>query len=115
MSARPEVALRAPVIAHSTAQLVPKRPVRIAVVGPDGVGKSSAISELKRWFHKELPQVAFEVRQWRPNLLPDLGVFAGKSSKPATKTPPRRTPGRFHLVRLVYYWLDFLIGSWWKD
>lgn len=92
-----------------------KRPVRLALVGPDGVGKSTAIGLLQRWFAEQVPELSFEVRQWRPSLLPDLGVFIGKPSKPASKTPPRRKPGRFHLVRLFYYFLDFLIGSWWKD
>lgn len=96
-------------------ELTPIRPVRIALVGPDGVGKSTTISALEDWFREALPRVAFEVRQWRPNLLPDLGAFLGKPSAPGEKTPPRRKAGRFQLVRLCYYFLDFLIGSWWKD
>lgn len=100
---------------YSLAELVPKRAVRIALVGPDGVGKSTAIGLLKQWFQEELPQVTFVARRWRPALLPDLGVFIGKPSQPVTKTVPRRQPGRFHFVRLLYYFLDFLIGSWWKD
>ena len=101
--------------AYPVGELACKRPLRIALVGPDGVGKSTAIGILQQWFHEELPQVSFEVRQWRPSLLPDLGVFIGKPSTPVKKTPPRRKPGHFHLVRLFYYFLDFLIGAWWKD
>src|SRR5437588_7218664 len=111
MSARP-----VPVLPLTpAAEIALKRPVRIALVGPDGVGKSTAIGILKRWCEAEQPHVTFLVRQWRPSLLPDLGVFIGKASQPVAKMPPRRKPGRFHLVRLFYYFLDFLIGSWWKD
>ena len=95
--------------------LTPVQPVRIALVGPDGVGKSTAIAALEAWFREELPRVSFEVRHWRPELLPDLGAYLGKPSTPGKKTPPRREAGRFQFIRLFYYFLDFLIGSWWKD
>ncbi len=100
---------------YPIAELTPVQPVRIAIVGPDGVGKSTAIAALRDWFCAELPQVSFDLRQWRPGLLPDLGAYLGKPSTPGQKTPPRRKAGPFQLVRLCYYFLDFLIGSWWKD
>ena len=100
---------------YPIAELTPGQPVRVALVGPDGVGKSTAISLLEEWFRKELPRVSFEVRHWRPELLPDLGAYLGKPATPGQKTPPRRKAGRFQLVRLIYYFVDFLIGSWWKD
>ncbi|MGI8744313.1 MAG: hypothetical protein ACR2NN_17410 [Bryobacteraceae bacterium] len=95
--------------------LAPRRPVRVALVGPDGVGKSTTIAALKEWFREELPNVSFVTRQWRPSLLPDLGAYLGKPSAAGRKTPPRREAGRFHAIRVFYYFLDFLIGSWWKD
>ena len=112
-----EVRAPAPALTGSypIGDLTPVQPVRIALVGPDGVGKSTAISLLEDWFRQGLPKVSFEVRHWRPELLPDLGFYLGKPATPGQKTPPRRKAGRFQLIRLFYYFLDFLIGSWWKD
>lgn len=87
---------------------------RVALVGPDGVGKSTVIALVREWFEREFPEHQFHVRQWRPCLLPDLGRFLGKPA--VTKSvAPRRKPGRLHWLRIFYYYWDFLLGSWWKD
>jgi thymidylate kinase len=100
-------------IGHAPLKL--KRVTRIALVGPDGVGKSTTIALLRDRFQREFPDNQFQVRQWRPGLLPDLGRFVGKPAQTTEAVRPRRQPGRLHLLRVFYYYWDFLIGSWWKD
>jgi hypothetical protein len=86
----------------------------IALVGPDGVGKSTILQQLRtsalRIFTAVIP------KHWRPGLLPRLGALVGKSS-PFDGGPvlPRRTPGHFHWLRLPYYLVDFSLGSLVKD
>ena len=90
------------------APFVPCAPI-IALVGPDGVGKSTILSELssgsKSIFNKVI------VRHWRPGLLPNLG---GKPSA-AGPASPRRNAGRWPWLRVGYYFWDFLLGHWLKD
>ena len=87
----------------------------VALVGPDGVGKSTVLSVVRQWFEQEA-FIAVDVRPWRPALLPSLGRFIGKPEfTTATAVKPRRRPGKFHFVRLGYYYVDFVLGSWWKD
>ncbi|MEM1989650.1 MAG: phosphotransferase [Candidatus Bathyarchaeia archaeon] len=83
----------------------------VAIVGPDGIGKTTTLSYLER----ELPSVftRIRIRHWRPGLLPHLGTLVGK--KPPEAGPPRRHPGHFHWLRLLYYFGDFWLGYWLKD
>lgn len=83
----------------------------IAIVGPDGVGKSTTILHLK----EQLPSIFTRVRlrHWRPSLLPHLGTLIGKKTQEGG--PPRRHPGPFHWLRLIYYFVDFQLGYWLKD
>jgi hypothetical protein len=95
--------------------LNPCAPV-IAVVGPDGVGKSTALRDLQHSDGHIFLDVI--VRHWRPGVLPPLAKLAGRSTPrpgPDGSFPPRRQPGRFHAVRLFYYYLDFLIGGFIRD
>ncbi|HMJ22477.1 MAG TPA: phosphotransferase [Terriglobales bacterium] len=79
------------------------------------MGKSTAINWARDWFEREAPFISFTVRQWRPSLLPSLASWIGKKESQDPEQAPRRKPGRFHLFRLVYYYFDFLIGSFCKD
>ena len=90
-------------------------PLRIAVVGPDGVGKSSAIQEACRLLRYSYLDIT--TRHWRPGVLPRLRSFlgGGREHQPADSSPPRRKPGPFRLVRLFYYWLDYWIGHFARD
>lgn len=94
------------------------RPVApiVALVGPDGVGKSTVIEELKHQAQAHFTFTGIQIRHWRPGLLPPLRQLLGRSvESQITSVPPRRTPGRFSLARLAYYTSDFFLGSWWKD
>jgi hypothetical protein len=93
----------------------PLAPV-VAIVGPDGVGKSTVINELRKLLPHFLPVNGVIVRHWRPSLLPPLGRLAGQEVPLAgVAHPPRRKPGRLRWVRNLYYSLDFTLGAWLKD
>ena len=92
----------------------------LAVVGPDGVGKTTFIellqSELARVLVKDPHDI--EVKHFRPHILPNIKqLFSGKkfdiSSEEFSK-PHRATPASApsSLVRLVYYWADYILGYW---
>jgi len=88
----------------------------VAVVGPDGVGKSSLIEELARQDDLVFNDVV--VRHWRPALLPQLGSLVGRKLPAETSDglrPPRRTKGRLHWLRISYYAADTLLGTFLKD
>lgn len=92
----------------------------LAVVGPDGVGKTTFINlfqeELSRILVKNKDNV--RVNHFRPHLLPNIKqIFSGKqydSSKEEFSKPHRATPASTpsSLLRLVYYWVDYIIGYW---
>ena len=92
----------------------------IAVLGPDGVGKSTFVELLK----KELAlcmikeQYDVQVLHFRPNIFPNLKkLFYGKNydeSKENFNKPHREKPvkGFNALLRLAYYSIDYIIGYW---
>ncbi|MGI9037999.1 MAG: hypothetical protein ACR2GQ_03960 [Gemmatimonadota bacterium] len=83
----------------------------IAIVGPDGVGKSTLLEALcatEDWVFLDTV-----TRHWRPEILPRLGAIAGRpSSGPG---PPRREAGPLPLLRLLYYAVDVWLGTWVAD
>ena len=87
----------------------------VALVGPDGVGKSSVAAALETVDRSVFTDV--HVRHWRPGLLPDLGRLARLRPKHDGGGPvaPRRRAGRFYWPRLLYYSLDFWLGHHLKD
>jgi hypothetical protein len=93
----------------------PLAPV-VAIVGPDGVGKSTVIHELRQLLPRLLPINGITLRHWRPSFLPPLGRLAGQVvPQEGVANPPRRRPGKFRWVRTLYYSIDFTLGSWLKD
>ena len=88
----------------------------VAVVGPDGVGKSTLLEALKNRQQHIFTDV--EVRHWRPGILPPLAALMRQRSNHPSRLgpiPPRRTPGRGYWLRLLYYASDFLLGYYLKD
>jgi len=93
----------------------PLAPV-VAIVGPDGVGKSTVIHELRKLLPQLLPINGVTLRHWRPSLLPPLGSLAGQEVPQAgVAHPPRRKAGGFRWGRNFYYFFDFTLGAWLKD
>jgi hypothetical protein len=89
-------------------------PPVIAVVGPDGVGKSTTIRITSEWLGRCGLDVG--VKHWRPGLLPSLASFTGrKNPQPDMPVAPRREKGGMNAIRLFYYWLDFVLGHWLKE
>jgi thymidylate kinase len=92
----------------------------LAVVGPDGVGKSTFIElfekGLSRIFIKD--NDAILVAHFRPNLLPNIKkLLSGKKYDPSTEefTNPHRAKQAgvaSSFIRLTYYWLDYVFGYW---
>jgi hypothetical protein len=89
----------------------------VALVGPDGVGKSSVIRELERILTSRFRFENIVTRHWRPGVLPPLGALrpGAAHSGNAGPAPPRREPGRFAGSRIAYYGVDFLIGYLLRD
>jgi hypothetical protein len=85
--------------------------LHIAIVGPDGSGKSSLASHL----HDELaPMFRRTLRlHWRPGLLPRLGALSGRASADSTRPHGTRPYGwLLSTARLLYYWTDHALGYW---
>src|SRR5690348_2475651 len=73
---------------------------RIALVGCDGVGKSTAIEATRTHFARHFPDAEFVVRQWRPAILPPLIRLTGREAVTPEVHKPRRKAGPFPFVRL---------------
>lgn len=88
----------------------------VAIVGPDGTGKSTTIDELRRQLESNGSRVSNNIRHWRPGVLPTLGRLTSKGGAESQfGGPPRRSPGRFQFLRLAYYGLDFVVGHFLQD
>lgn len=86
----------------------------IALVGPDGVGKSTVLDIVRKRLPEQFPFTKIHVKHWRPELLPPLKLLLkGKLKAPAHNgqpVAPRREAGKFRSFRLFYYFLDFWLG-----
>jgi hypothetical protein len=84
--------------------------VYLLVAGPDGTGKSTLVRRLTK-LAGEFPTV--RTMHWRPGVLPRLGHVVGLGA-PDPARPHHRPPTSLpvSLVRLVYYWLDQVVGYW---
>jgi Phosphotransferase enzyme family len=83
----------------------------VVIAGPDGSGKSTLADTLPRVcegpFRRSLHI------HWRPGLLPSLGAIVGRTAGDATNPHGRPAHGMWlSSAALVYYWMDFLLGSW---
>jgi thymidylate kinase len=92
----------------------------LAVVGPDGAGKSTFIELLHHRLCDVMVKDAPDVRilHFRPNLIPNIRRLFGGKNYDATKeefTSPHRAPpagGLSSFFRLAYYWFDYFVGYW---
>jgi thymidylate kinase len=92
----------------------------IAVVGPDGSGKSTFIELLHKSLSQALVKEPEDVRilHFRPNIFPNIKkLISGKNYNEACEeftSPHRANPAGFvsSLSRITYYWLDYLFGYW---
>jgi len=91
----------------------------IAILGPDGSGKTTAIDLLKKRFEKTV--LSTSTFHWRPGIIPSIsklltGVDSGTLST-AMSNPHKANPGSFFssIVRLCYYSFDFLLGHFLKS
>jgi len=91
----------------------------IALIGPDGVGKSSTISGLNRSSKSIFTKVI--VRHWRPGVLPlrrhsedwpGNSRMSGWSYRPVMR---RAFAYLGHWPRLLYYFADYVLGHFFKD
>lgn len=92
----------------------------VAVMAPDGSGKSTFIEalldEIDFYFVNNRKDVRSKLYHFRPNLLPNLGAIgekAGLGNQDQDFTNPHRSRpanGLSSLFRISYYWLDYFIG-----
>lgn len=97
----------------------PKFRKMIALEAPDGTGKSTFIDtlavKLAETFVCDIEKV--HVYHFRPSLLPNLGEVGEKAGVMKQDTdfenPHRNKPANpiSSFVRLIYYWLDYVIGD----
>ena len=84
----------------------------IAILGPDGSGKSTVIQAVQQRIEYFFGEV--ESRHWRPQLLGDVGVMLGRREKSAAPVsdPHGRAPhsSAISAIRFFYYWLDYWLG-----
>lgn len=87
----------------------------IALVGPDGAGKTSVSNEICNAVKQGKLFGSVIVRHWRPGILPQLGSVFGRGDVQPHDHSPRRSAGRFGMLRRLYYSVDFFLGHWLRD
>ncbi|MFV0470388.1 MAG: hypothetical protein ACK5MK_15875 [Dysgonomonas sp.] len=90
----------------------------LAVEAPDGTGKTTFIEgvcdRLAYFFVCDIDKM--NVYHFRPTILPNLGAVgekAGMMEQDKDFTNPHRSPSAnvvSSFIRMVYYWLDYLVG-----
>jgi thymidylate kinase len=87
----------------------------IAVLGTDGVGKSTVISSVVSMLSEKIENKLI-VKHLRPRLLPTLARLIGKKDGPYSQTvdPHGSTPSSalVSLLRLGYLSVDYILGYW---
>lgn len=94
----------------------------LAITGTDGAGKTTVIERISPVLNVAL-HGGVQYQHLRPNWLPVLGVATGQrnaggadgagAAGPVTNPHGQSASGLMgSLVRLVYYWLDYVFGYW---
>jgi len=88
------------------------RGLHVAILGPDGSGKSTAIKSLEATFSRIF--VDTHLHHWRPSVLPEVGVLLRKRApRTGTVEKPHEQPPHspaVSLLRLLYYLADYWLG-----
>ncbi len=93
-----------------------------AVLGPDGVGKStfieSLINQLNVYYVSDARDQRFHLYHFRPTLFPNLGMIGKKAQEENEKVllnpHSKEVVGRWSsLFRITYYTMDYILG-WMK-
>jgi len=93
----------------------------VAIIGPDGCGKTTLLQSLNIFFQQGFTKGKIRQYYWRPFLLPRLQSLIGGRESPTNDSetaPSDRLKLRnsnlrarsFHMIKLLYYWLDYLVG-----
>jgi len=89
--------------------------VMMAVLGTDGVGKSTIISAIKPIL-SAATHGAFDVKHLRPTLLPSLARLKGKQVKqggPVVDPHGSNPSGKIgSMLRVIYLMADYVLGYW---
>lgn len=91
----------------------------LAVVGPDGVGKTTFISLLAESLAdlQARDRKDFRIRHFRPHVLPNLKTLVtGIAERSEDFQRPHRAPAASapsSFFRLTYYWVDYVVGYFW--
>jgi thymidylate kinase len=90
----------------------------VALIGPDGAGKSTLIADLTPAFRPYFGDV--HRYHWRPSFFPDFGELLQGRRKRTPGMPVKTPHGKpvhsapLSLLRAMYYWLDFWVGYLFK-
>lgn len=92
----------------------------LAVVGPDGAGKTTFIAALRLELARITPcdSEAIVVQHFRPRILPNIRkLLSGRAYDEAGEdfsSPHRAAPSGYFgsFLRLAYYWFDYVLGYW---
>lgn len=81
----------------------------VVVCGPDGTGKSTLSRALSTGPNDTF--VSARVMHWRPHVLPRLGALIGRPAPDGRRPHAARPYGPIvSVLRLLYYWMDHLVG-----
>ena len=89
-----------------------------AVLGPDGVGKTTFIKHFSRMLGdlQFKDENSIKIYHFRPHMLPNINkLLTGKSEVISEfnnphSAKPASMPSSF--LRITYYWMDYLLGYW---